>query len=206
MKLALFPRNDHFFDLFCQSAMMVREGAEHLLQMMRDFTDVPDKAAELKKIESRGDHVTHEIIEHLHASFITPFDREDIYALARNLDQCLDEIEGVGSRMLLFNVQQPTQECIALTEIISNAATHVETAVKELKGFRDTRNILGQVRHLEHEADQISRRMTASLFHNGNGDVVNLIKWKEIYSRLEHTADRMEDVANLIEDILVKQQ
>ena len=205
MKRSIFPRNDRFFTLFNESARTVREGAEHLLHMVNEFSDVGAKAARLKQIESRGDKVTHEIIEHLNASFITPIDREDIYALARNLDQALDEIEGVGSRMELFNVDRPTAECKELVQIIVDASARIEQAVGQLKGFADSRPALAAVRDLEHRADHITRGMTAQLFHNGDSDVLNLIKWKEIYARLEHTVDQMEDVANIIEDIVVKQ-
>ncbi len=205
MRFSLFPRNDRFFTLFSDSAGALREGAEFLLGMMRDFTDVPEKARELKQIESKQDRITHELVEHLNASFITPFDREDIYALARNLDEVLDEIEGVGSRMEMFAVEKPTAECVELGEIIVHASRHVEEAVQKLRGFNDTREVLREIRYLEHQADLITRRMTARLFHDANGDLLNLIKWKEIYARLEHTADRLEDVANTIEDILTKQ-
>ncbi len=204
MALALFPKNERFFELFSESAKTLREGADYLLYMVQHFTDVPAKAVELKKIESRGDHITHQIIEHLNASFITPVDREDIYALARGLDDVLDEIEGVGSRMDLFNVARPTAECVELVEIIVKAAGKIEQAVARLKKLTQIRDLLEEVSELEHQADQITRRMTAKLFHNGDSDVLHLIKWKEIYARLEHTADRLEDVANIIEDIIVK--
>jgi hypothetical protein len=204
MALSLFPRNDYFFELFARSAQIMRESAEFLLQMVQNFTDVPAKAVQLKQIESRGDKVTHEIIEHLNASFITPIDREDIYALARALDEVTDEIEGVGSRMDLFNVDKPTTECIKLVQIIVEAASKVEQATARLKKLEDARSFLAEVRHFEHEADHITRAETAKLFHNGGGDVLHLIKWKEIYARLEHTADRLEDAANIIEDIVVK--
>ncbi len=204
MPLALFPKNERFFELFSDSAKTLREGADYLLHMVQHFTDVPAKAVELKKIESRGDHITHQIIEHLNASFITPIDREDIYALARGLDDVLDEIEGVGSRMDLFNVARPTAECVELVEIIVKAAGKIEQAVARLKKLTQIRDLLEEVSELEHQADQITRRMTAKLFHTRDSDVLHLIKWKEIYARLEHTADRLEDVANIIEDIIVK--
>jgi predicted phosphate transport protein (TIGR00153 family) len=206
MRLAIFPKNDQFFELFSESAAVTREAAEFLLEMVQDFTDVPAKATRLKAIESRGDKVTYEIIEHLNASFITPIDREDIYALARTMDDVMDEIEGVGSRMDLFNVHKPTAECVELIKIIVGAAEKIEQAVSRLKSFRNIRDLLADVRELEHQADHITRRMTAKLFHEGDDDVVHLIKWKEIYARLEHTADKMEDVANIIEDIVVKNQ
>jgi hypothetical protein len=204
MGFSLFPKNERFFDLFQLSASNIRLAAEQFLNMVKDFTNVEEKANRLKEVESTGDSITHEIIELLNSSFITPLDREDIYALAGKLDDVLDEIEGVGSRMHLFAVDKPTAECVELVEIVVRQTEVIERAIKNLKQFLGIKEYLVEIHRLENQADQISRRMTAKLFHNGSVDVVNLIKWKEIYSRLEHTTDRCEDVANVIEDIVVK--
>ena len=204
MGFSLFPRNDRFFDLFSLSASNIRLAAEQFLHLMKDFTKVEEKVRRLKDVESEGDRITHEIIDLLNSSFITPIDREDIYALAGKLDDVLDEIEGVGSRMHLFAVERPTQECVEMVEIIVRQAEEIEQAVKNLKQFTKLKDFLVEIHRLENQADEINRRMVAKLFQDGTGDVINLIKWKEIYSRLEHTADRAEDVANVIEDIAVK--
>ena len=206
MGFSLFPKNDKFFDLFSLGAVNIRMAAEEFLKMVQDYTDVATKANRIKELESKGDSITHEVIDHLNSSFITPIDREDIYALAGKLDDVLDEIEGVANRMLLFNVVAPTPECIELAEIIVKAAGLIEKAVANLRHFTGLRDFLIEINSLENQADEITRRMTAKLFHNGNApsDILHLIKWKELYARLEHTADRMEDVANVIEDIAVK--
>jgi predicted phosphate transport protein (TIGR00153 family) len=205
MGFSLFPRNDKFFDLFTQSASNITVAAEHFLALVENFTDVEAKANRLKEIESKGDSITHEIIEHLNSSFITPIDREDIYALAGNLDEVLDEIEGVASRLHLFAVDKPTQACIDLAKIIVKCADLIEKAVRNLRTFSGMKEFIVGIHSYENQADQITRHMTAKLFQeNGHDGVVDLIKWKEIYARLEHTADRMEDVANVIEDIVVK--
>ena len=206
MAFSLFPKNERFFDLFALSASNIRLAAEQLLNMVKDFSDVERKANRLKEVESEGDTITHQIIEYLNSSFITPIDREDIYALAGKLDDVLDEIEGVGSRLHLFAVRQPTEECIELVEIVVEATGAIEQAVKNLKKFSGLKEFLVEIHRLENRADEISRELVARLFHNTNShtDVIELIKWKEIYSRLEHTTDRCEDVANVIEDIWVK--
>jgi uncharacterized protein len=204
MGFSLFPKNDKFFDLFSQSASNILVGAQMFLNMIQDFTGVAEKANRLKEIESKGDSITHSIIDHLNSSFITPIDREDIYALAGGLDEVLDEIEGVASRMHLFAVERPTAECVQLGQIVVRAAELIEKAVRGLRHFSGLKEFLVEIHSLENQADQITRRMVAQLFHNGTQDVVGLIKWKEIYARLEHTTDRMEDVANVIEDIVVK--
>ena len=178
--------------------------AEQLLNLVEQFAEVEDKAIRLKEMESKGDKITHEIIEYLNSSFITPIDREDIYALAGKLDDVLDEIEGVSSRLHLFGVDRPTNECIELVKIVVKATEAIEKGVRNLKKYSGLKEVLVEIHRLENQADQITRKMVAKLFHNGVNDVINLIKWHEIYARLEHTADRCEDVANVIEDIMVK--
>ena len=204
MGFSLLPRNDRFFDLFSVSALNIRRGADELLALLEDFTAPAARVSRLKEIESEGDTITHNIIEYLNASFITPFDREDIYALAGNLDTVLDEIEGVASRIHLFGVDKPTSECVELARIIVRAAQLIEDAIRNLRHFSGLKEFLIAIHDLENQADQITRRETARLFHDGSIPVLELIKWKEIYARLEHTADRMEDVADVIEDIVVK--
>ncbi len=208
MAFSLFPKNERFFDLFSLDASNIRLAAEQFLNMVKDFTQIGEKAAQMKETESEGDRITHEIIDLLNSSFITPIDREDIYALAGKMDDVLDEIEGVASRMHLFAVEKPTKECVELVEILVAQTKVLEKAVKNLsKGLKNMagmKDYLVEIHRLENAADQISRRMVATLFQNGTGDVVNLIKWKEIYARLEHAADRCEDAANVIEDIVVK--
>lgn len=204
MAFSLFPKNERFYDLFVLSASNVRLGAEQLLNMVQDFTDVEAKAKRLLEVEDHGDSITHEILGYLNESFVTPFDREDIHFLAQRLDSVLDEIEGIGSRLFLFGVDKPTEECVGLVKIIVRATEAIENAVRNLRGFKGIKDYLVQIHSLENEADQISRMLVGKLFHNGSIEVVNLIKWKEIYARLEHTADRCEDVADVIEDIWVK--
>jgi len=204
MAFSLFPKNERFFDLFSLSASNIRLAAEQLLNMVQDFTRVEEKANKLKEVESQGDSITHEIIDYLNSSFITPIDREDIYALAGKLDDVLDEIEGVSSRLHLFAVEKPTAECIELVKIVVRATESIEKAIKNLKKMSGMKAFFVEIHSLENQADQITRGLTARLFHEGAKDLLGLIKWKEIYSRLEHTADRCEDVANVIEDIAVK--
>ena len=204
MGFSLFPRNERFFDLFALSASNVRLGAEQLLNMVQDFQQVEEKANRLKEVESHGDSITHEIIDVLNSSFITPIDREDIYALAGKLDDVLDEIEGLGARLHLFAVKQPTAECVELVRIIVRATEVIEKAVSNLRKFTSMKTFLVEIHSLENQADQITRAMVGKLFHERQDDVVHLVKWKEIYGRLEHAADRCEDVANVLEDIMVK--
>lgn len=207
MGFSLFPKNERFYDLFAASATNIREAAAVFLDLLENYINVDKKIQRLKEIESKGDTLTHEIIDYLNASFITPIDREDIHALAGNLDEVLDEIEGAGNRMCLFAIEKPTPECIELGQCLLRGAEQIEQVVKNLKHFSDLKNFLVEINSIENQCDQITRRMVAQLFHktmDTPAAVVDLIKWKEIYTRLEHTADRMEDVADVIEDIVVK--
>ena len=207
MGFSLFPKNERFFDLFSASATNIREAAVLFLDLLENYVNVEKKIQKLKEVESKGDTITHDIIDYLNASFITPIDREDIHALAGNLDEVLDELEGVGNRMCLFAIEKPTPECIELGQCLLRGAEQIEQAIKNLKNFAGLKDFLVEINSIENQCDQITRRMVAQLFHkpvNSPGDVVDLIKWKEIYTRLEHAADRMEDVADVIEDIVVK--
>ena len=204
MGFSFFPKNERFYDLFVLSARNIRLAAELLLNMVQDFTEVEAKAKRLADVEAEGDAITHEIIDYLNQSFITPFDREDIHSLAGKLDEVLDEIEGVGSRLHLFAVERPTTECVELVKLVANATEAIEKAVKNLRKLDNLRAYIVEIHSLENQADQITRGLVAKLFHSSSPDIVGLIKWKEIYARLEHTADRCEDVADVIEDIAVK--
>jgi uncharacterized protein len=204
MGFSIFPKNEVFFDLFTKSASNIRVAADCFLDMVHDYTHAEDKSERLKHLESLGDSITHDIIDRLNASFITPIDREDIFGLAGNLDDVLDEIEGVGNRMLLFAIDRPTPACIELAQLIVQGARAIECAITNLRRFSGIQDHLIEINSVENKVDEITRKMVGELFHQEAGDVVDLIKWKEIYARLEHTADRMEDVANVIEDIVVK--
>lgn len=204
MRFSILPRNDQFFELFYQSASNINTAAKACLEMVENYSDIEGKAHHLKELESKGDLITHQIFDQLNASFITPFDRDDIFNLAENLDEVLDEIEGFANRLFLFNIDRPTPECFEILKIVVRSAELIESAIKNLRHFSKLKEFLIEINSLENQVDQITRRMTAKLFHNGTIGVLDLIKWKEIYARLEHTEDRLEDVANVIEDIVVK--
>ena len=184
-------------------AVLIVQGARQLKEMLEHYTDVEAKAKAIKDTEHRADEVTRDIYRALNSSFITPFDREDIHALASALDDILDEIEGVSSRMVLLSISRPTEEEIRLAGILVQAAEEIEKAVGNLTHLEGVQEFCQRVKRLEHEADEISRGMIKRLFDKEE-DVKELIKWKELYARLEETADRCEDVANIIEGIVLK--
>jgi uncharacterized protein Yka (UPF0111/DUF47 family) len=184
MKVRLFPRDHKFFDLFREDAANLKNGAMALSDLVDHFEDVEKKYDGIKKIEHQGDNITHELFTKLRDTFITPLEREDIHALASGLDDVLDCIEGVASRLWTFKIERPTPEVKKLVDIIVKAVEQIA----------------------EYEADVICREAIADLFVKAEtpAEIKDLIKLKEIYTRLEVAADRCEDVANVIEEIIVK--
>lgn len=201
--LRLLPKEMRFFDLFESHAAKVHEAARALHEMARNYDQPDEKARRIKVLETQADHITHDIIDKLNRTFITPFDREDIHALASALDDVLDNIEGVSSRLTLFKIRSVTPETLQLTSIVEQACGAIREAVKHLMDLKKINEFCIQIKHLENEADHISRNTTAKLFEEET-DFRELIKWKEIYGRLEATTDDCEDVANILEGIVVK--
>ncbi len=199
----LLPKETHFFQLFESQAAKVLEAARALQELARHYEMVDEKARHIKVLETQADHITHEIIDRLNRTFITPFDREDIHALASALDDVLDNIEGVSSRFALFHIRAITPEAQQLISIVEQSCAAIYEAIRELRDFKRIGEHLIQINHLENEADHISRNTTARLFQEET-DFRELIKWKELYGRLEATTDDCEDVANILEGIVVK--
>jgi predicted phosphate transport protein (TIGR00153 family) len=192
--------------LFRQDAANLKIGVLALQELVYNYEDVEKKYQHIKDIEHQGDVITHEIFTKLRETFITPLDREDIHGLASGLDDVLDCIEGVASRMFYFKVAQPTPEVKKLVDIISKAVQQIFEAVDNLEKLGHVHAFCKQINILEYEADVICREAIADLFVKTEKveDIKDLIKLKEIYSRLEVAADRCEDVANVIEGIIVK--
>jgi len=200
---SLFPREEDFFVLFRKQAALVREGCSQLLEMVTAFDRLEERAKQLKEVEHRADVVTHEIFERLNRTFITPLEREDIHQLASNLDDVLDAVEAIGSRVVLFQVGKPPAEALRMATILTECAVQIEQAVDNLKQMNNLISFTMEINRLENEADGISRQVTADLF-SGKHDLLDVMRWKEIYGRLEGAADKCEDVANAIESIVVK--
>lgn len=203
MRFSLVPKDHRFFDLFNQLAQKVHSGAKHFRDLFENYDDVERKTKRIKEIEHEADLITHEIFNRLNKTFVTPLEPEDIHALASGLDDILDDIEGISARMVMFRISRPTKEAIELVDIISRAAGEIEKAVNNLQKMDDLIQFCIEINRMENMADDITRRMVGKLFDDEK-DVVALIKWKEIYGRLEATADKCEDVANIIENIVVK--
>ena len=206
MKLRFFPKEEKFFQLFRQDAANLKTGIEALQELLDHYEEVEKKYQKIKAIEHQGDIITHEIITKVRETFITPLEREDIHELASGLDDVLDCIEGVASRLFTFKVQAPPPEMIKLVDILGQSVSQIYEAITHLEKLGHVHSFCREVNNLEYQADIIGRQAIADLFDKTERveDLKELIKLKEIYGRLEVAADRCEDVANVIEGIIVK--
>jgi predicted phosphate transport protein (TIGR00153 family) len=201
---SLIPREEAFFDLFKQAAHNMIEGSRLLKDMMEDFHDPVQKAKRIKEVEHVGDGLTHDIARRLNQTFITPIDREDIHDLASALDDILDVVEDIADRFVLYKVAHPTEQAVALANILYQSAVEVGATVELLgKPHSDVNECSVRVNSLENEADRVSRDAISQLFEKET-DPIAVIKWKEIYENFEAGTDRCEDVANILERIALK--
>ena len=200
---SLFPKEEDFFLLFHRQAALVREACVALHEMMEKFDRLEERAKDLKDVEHRADLVTHELFERLNRTFITPLEREDIHRLASGLDDVVDAVEAIASRLVLFHIDKPTPEAVRLTTILAECGRQIEQAVGTLKNMGNLMAFTIEINRLENEADGISRQVVADLF-SGRHEFLDVMRWKEIYGRLESAADQCEDVANAIESIVIK--
>ena len=200
----LIPKEVRFFDLFDQQSAHIIKAAALLHELVHNFADARAKTHQIKEVEHQGDQVTHEIVKRLNTTFITPIDREDIHALATRLDDVLDYIEASAERLVVYRIKEPTSACRAMAEVIVMTAAAMDRAIKCLRtmdaGFHEH---AVEVNRLENAADNLLRDSLAALFDE-QSDPIEVIKWKEIYETMEIVTDRCEDVANVIEGIILK--
>lgn len=202
----LLPREESFFELFELAAKNVHQGALQLLEFLETFTDREERAKRIKDTEHTGDKLTHDTIERLNRTFITPIDRQDIHELIARLDDVLDLMDTATNRMVLYKVEKPTEDAIALARCLRHATAILVEAMPLLRNMKNSKEILKHciaIHSQENEADRIEQHALASLFEKGH-DPVDIIKWKDIYQDLEAATDRCEDVANVIEGIVLK--
>lgn len=205
MKLKISNKAEAFFGLFSESAENLRTAAELLRDLIRDYTDVELKAQRIADREHEGDEVTHAIIRRLNTTFVTPIDREDIYQLATALDDVMDSIEAVADIFVLHNIESPLPEMAAQSEVLVLAARQTERALGELQNM-DREKLEPywiEINRLENEGDKLYRRAIADLF-SGERKAMDVLKWKEVIENLEEALDGLENVANIIESIVLK--
>jgi predicted phosphate transport protein (TIGR00153 family) len=202
----LMPHEGRFFDYFTAHAALIRQGAAELRTMLDNIGELEVRAHNIKTIESKADLVTHDTIQLLHQTFITPLDREDIHQLITRMDDILDLMEDVSHCVFLYDLRAVTEEAKRLADICVACAEKVEAAVKMLDNMANAEaitKVCAEIDRLETDADQVLRAGLAKLFRN-EPDTRELIKMKEIYELLETVTDRCEDVANIIEGVVLE--
>jgi uncharacterized protein len=206
-KFSLTPKDDKFFILFEESAHNMVKIAQNLKELVNNYVDVESKMNGITDLEHSGDNITHQIIALLNRSFITPFDREDITALAHSLDDVTDFIHSAADSMFVYKIDKPTQRAQELADILVQATTEVEKAMPDLRqSGRKLQQILRhciEINRLENMADRVFRAAQAELLDEST-DIKQMIKWREILDHLETATDRCEDVANVLEGVALK--
>ena len=200
------PKETSFFDFFEQHAALTVEGTKEFLSLVTTGANIETKAKRVSDIEHETDVITHRCVEALHKTFITPIDRDNIHRLITRMDDVMDFVEAAAERIALYELTVMTADVRDLADVLVRAAQQVELAIKGLRNLKDPQSILKQcidINRLENESDQILRRAVAKLFKEEKDPIV-VIKWKEIYENLENAADRCEDVANIIEGVILE--
>jgi predicted phosphate transport protein (TIGR00153 family) len=203
VRLPLIPREEKFFDMFVEDASNVLAAARTLQSFFETYADRERIAAQLRDLEHRGDQLSHEIGHKLESTFVTPFDREDIHHLISRLDDVLDLIEEIADTCILYRIEEPTEVARRQAEIVTKQCVQIGDALQHLRAFKGLEQYWIEIHRLENEGDQLERQAVAGLFRNG-GDPLEVIKWKDVYDLLENAIDACEDVANVIERIVVK--
>ncbi len=199
----MLPREESFFEMFVELAGNVHTGAQALVELLSNYTDVPAQAARIKEIEHAGDDITHGLIKRLNQTFITPFDREDIHELSSKIDDVLDLINAAASRMVIYRVDRVRQGAAELAKILEEATAQMLAAVRVLEKRDHILTYCIEINRLENESDRLCRTLIAQLFDEEK-DPVQIIKWKEIFDVIETAVDKCEDVANVIEAVTLK--
>ena len=205
MRLAnvLAPRDREFFDLFEEAGGNIRRAAALLEELLEDYPDRNELAREILICEQEGDRITHDIIQRLNQTFVTPIDREDIYELASALDDVVDYTEEVADYLGLYKIEAPMEQAQQMARILVQATRQIAEAMPRLRNFEDLSHYTVEVNRLENDGDRTSRHAIASLFDNGIDPMV-VIRWKDIFERLEDAIDSAEHVANILEGIVIK--
>ena len=197
------PREREFFDLFEEAGQNILRAADLLDQMLRGYPDNAGLARDILICEQEGDRITHDIIRRLNETFVTPIDREDIYALASALDDVVDFAEEVADYLGLYKIEAPMEQAQVLAHLLLQAARQIAEAIPRLRGFRDISHYTVEINRLENDADRTVRGAVAALFDNGI-DPMQVIRWKDVFERLEEAMDACEHVANILENITIK--
>jgi len=202
----LIPKEFGFFDVFDKHAALCVEGSQILLDMLGSFNEAPAKVRRLKETEHKADELTHQTVEMLHTTFVTPIDRDQIHELITDMDDIMDLIDGAARRMLLYGVKEIPSELVDLAKILKQSALEVQKAVGNLRSLKNAKSILAscvEINKLENDGDAIRDAAIAKLFKEEK-DAVKVLIWKEIFGDIETAIDKCEDVANIIEGVVLE--
>jgi hypothetical protein len=205
--LNLLPRDTVFFDLFESLSEHAVLAAKELQSMARNFPTIAPQAQRIRDLEHAADALAHTALERLDRTFITPFDREDIHALVQELDDIVDGIDSLAKRFALYHLRAIEPSFLQQTDILVQGVTTLESAVRRLRKSRKLSDLSPEIKtigQLEKQGDAINHDAVSRLFASGNGDAIEVMKWKEFYDRIERAIDGCEDVANTLERILLK--
>jgi predicted phosphate transport protein (TIGR00153 family) len=202
-RLSLVPRDRTFFDLFIEAGHNTLRAARMLDEMMGSWPEDGGMARDILKAEQEGDRITHDIIQRLNSTFVTPIDREDIYGLATQMDDIVDYVEEAADFLGLYKIEAPMEQAQSLTKVLVASCEQLADGLEHLRGFKDLDRYWIEIHRLENEGDRISRDAVASLFSNGIDPMV-VIRWKDIFAVLENAIDATETAALILEGIVIK--
>jgi predicted phosphate transport protein (TIGR00153 family) len=203
-RLSLVPQKREFFDLFNQAARNAVDISQRLIDLLDEFPERADEGVrDVKELEHLGDRLTHELVDLINRTFVTPFDRDDMFRLAGALDDICDHVDDAAEKIVGYGAREIHEPAKRQAAVIHRAAAKLSEAIGRLEGFKDSRRQLIELRELEDEGDRIARQAIAELF-GGGVDAIALIRWKDIYEQLEEAVDACENAADVLEAILVK--
>jgi predicted phosphate transport protein (TIGR00153 family) len=203
-RLRLIPQKREFFDLYSRASANTVEISSLLVELLERFpAEDGDLIVQIKEREHEGDHLTHEVVDLLNRTFVTPFDRDDMYRLAGAIDDVCDHVDEAAGNVATYGVERVPEKAVEQARVIHQAARNLDAAVQRLEGFKDSQAQLIELRRLEDEGDRLVRDAVAELFNTVQDPIV-IIRWKDIHERLEEACDALENAADVLEAILVK--
>ena len=202
-RFSLLPRDQTFFDLFIEGGQNAVRAAKLLDEMMNKWPESEGLSREILLAEQEGDRITHDIVRRLNTTFVTPIDREDIYALATQMDDIVDFTEEAADFLGLYKIEAPMEQATALTKVLVASCEQLAMGLEKLPSFKDLDKYWIEIHRLENDGDRISRDAVASLFSNGIDPMV-VIRWKDMFAVLENAIDATETAAQIIEGIVIK--
>lgn len=201
--MKLIPRDAQFYDLFAQVASRMSGSAKLLHELFKDPTKVDQHVSAIKTLEHEADNLTHDTIDRIDRTFVTPFDREDIHSLAGHLDEVVDLIDGCARRALIFHIKTSREHGVILSEVLLRATMCIEDTVRKMKDPKIVTAANRQLKMLEEEGDAVYHEAVEQLF-SSTTDAIEVMKWKELYDKLEDAIDQCEDVGNTLQSIALK--